>query len=358
MKIKVAIVLPYFGIGGAENMVSRLASHIDLSRVDVEVICIYGERQNNCLEKAIKDHGVPIKYIGKGKGFSIQAVIRLCKELSLFHPSIVHTHLSACVYCAPWILTHKALMLHTVHNMPKYELTKLKQLIMKLMYKIGKAVPVAISNEIQSMMTVFYNLTQKPELVYNPVDIAKYHLPRKKHDGVKLVTAGRISIQKNQKLLLDAMKDVCILFPSLHLTILGDGPLRKELEEYNHLIGLEKNINFEGNVNNVEEYFAQSDIFVLSSDYEGLPLVVLEAMAASLPIISTNVGGIRDIVNSNGILVELKNKNALVEAIEVLVKNAGLRKSLGHQSFENVQKYDSIIIADQYVDLYEKYTRM
>ena len=222
MKPKVAIVLPYFRCGGAENMVSRLAAHLDLSKVDAEVICIYGKPLHNRLEQVVLEHGVPIRFIEKDKGFSISALKRLWKELSAFCPDVVHTHLSACVYCAPWILTHKAKMLHTIHNTPKFELIKPKQLIMSVMYKLRKAVPVAISHEIQTMMVDYYKLKQKPELVYNPVDVARYQKEKKKHAGTNIVTVGRLSVQKNQKLLIDAVKMIIQKEQSIQLMILGD----------------------------------------------------------------------------------------------------------------------------------------
>lgn len=356
MKPKVAIVLPYFGSGGAENMVSRLAAHIDLDRVNAEVICVYGQPQNNHLEKAVTDNSVQIKFIGKGKGFSVGALVKLWKELSAFRPNVVHTHLSACVYCAPWVLLHKVKMLHTIHNTPKYELIKPKQMVMALMYKLNKAIPVAISHEIQNMMIEEYRLSNKPELVYNPVDVNRFAIPKRRHEGIQIITVGRISPQKNQKLLIDAIKSVSKEHPEISLTILGDGPLRKEVEAYIQQENLTDKVHVMGNVGNVEEYFAKSDIFALSSAYEGLPLVVLEAMAASLPIVSTNVGGVKDIVTDNGILVEPNKLEELIRAISLLISDENARKILGNKSYNNVQCFDSSIIADQYAKLYCKYT--
>lgn len=353
---KVAIVLPYFALGGAETMVSRLASNINLDKIDVEVICIYGNPQNNRLENKIIKSGVKIKYIGKDKGFSLGAVCKLWKELSAYKPNIVHTHLSACVYCAPWILLHKEKMLHTIHNMPKYELIMPKKKIMSFMYKIGKAIPVAISKEIQDMMTEEYKLKNKAELIYNPVDVDKFYKDNENHEGIYLITAGRLSKQKNQKLLIDAIKVLCREYKNISLRILGDGPLRDELKDYVQNNGLDKAIHFEGNVDHVEEYFSKSDIFVLTSSYEGLPLVILEAMAAQLPIISTDVGGIKDIVTNNGILVEAENIDELVNALRELIEDKRLREKLGRNSLKNVQSYDSKIIADQYIELYMKYS--
>ena len=358
MKNRVAIVLPYFALGGAETMVSRLASNINLDKIDVEVICIYGNPQNNRLENSILNSEVKIKYIGKSKGFSLSAVYKLWKELSSYHPTVVHTHLSACVYCTPWVLGHNVKMLHTIHSTPKFELIKPKKKIMSIMYRIGKAIPVAISKEIQDMMTEEYKLRSEAELIYNPVDLDKFYKNNEKHKGICLVTAGRLSKEKNQKMLVDAIKVLCQKYENLSLTILGDGPLKNELENYVEDKGLSDIIHLEGNVANVEEYFSKSDIFVLSSSYEGLPLVILEAMAAKLPIVSTDVGGIKDIVTNNGLLVESENTDALVNVLEKVIEDKDLREELGNNSFENVQVFDSSIIADQYVQLYNKYSTL
>lgn len=356
MKTRVAIVLPYFGRGGAENMVSRLASHLDLKRVEAEVICIYGEPQNNILEQNVLQHGVPIKYIRKRKGFSLNALKKLNQELSRFKPQIVHTHLSACVYCVPWISIHRAVMLHTIHNMPSYELIRPKRMIMAMMYKTKKAVPVAISHEIQKLTKELYKCKNNVELVYNPVDIDRFaSVPKMSHEEYTLVSVGRLSIQKNQMLLLHAFEQSFLNNQSAQLFILGDGPLREKLEKYIQEKKLKDCVHLEGNVDNVEQYFARADVFVLSSNYEGLPLVILEAMAAGLPIISTNVGGVKDIVKNNGILVKPNAIGSLSNAMKELEANPDLRKQMSIDSRKNVVNYDVNIIADQYLTLYKKY---
>lgn len=357
MKPKVAIVLPYFGNGGAETMVSRLASSIDLTKVDAEVICIYGSPLNNRLENAVTANGIQIKFIGKGKGFSFSALRRLYKELSEYKPDAVHTHLSACVYCAPWILSHQAVMLHTIHSTPQFELIKPKQIVMRLMYNLKKAVPVAISHEIQNMMITYYKLGFSPELVYNPVDVSRYHIGRRDHAGINIVTVGRLSKEKNQLRLIKSVEKLSHKYKNLSLTILGEGTQRKEIEEYISTHNIGGFVRLMGNVDDVEEYFTEADVFALSSDYEGLPLVILEAMAAELPIISTDVGGIKDIVTDNGILVPLGDEASFESALEKVVSDANLRNQMGMKSFTNVGKYDSKAIAKEYVGLYIKYSK-
>lgn len=357
MKKRVAVVLPYFGIGGAETMVSRLVSHIDLSAVSVEVICIYGKPLGNILEKAILDHGVRIKYIGKGLGFSPAAVLRLWKELSAYKPNVVHTHLSACVYCMPWILFHKQVMLHTVHSIPENELIKLKQIPMRFMYKLGKAVPVAISEEIKNRMISFYKLKTTPEVISNPVDVKRFAIDRQSHDHISIVTAGRLSKEKNQRFLIEVAGELYNEGEDIRLTILGDGPLKDELSSYVKESGLDEIVTLTGKVDNLEEYFALADIFALCSIYEGVPLVILEAMAASLPIISTDVGGIKDVLGDGGLFIPSGDKYAYKENLRALIHDEAMRAELGVKSHANVGDFDSSVIAGKYVDIYNKYSK-
>lgn len=357
LRTKVAIVLPYFGEAGAETMVSRIASHMDLARIDLEVICIYGEPLNNRLEKAVLDHGVPIKYIGKGLGFSLKATQKLWQELSRFKPDVVHTHLSAGVYVAPWILCHKVKQLHTLHTMPIYEFGKIKTLVMRGAYFLGKAVPVGISKEIKRMTDEFYVLKHETELIYNPVDVSRYaHAYHKTTSTFTIINVGRLSTEKNQRMLIDVVSELTSEGENIKLEILGDGPLREELEMSIHNKGLDHRIILHGKVPNVEDYLGQADAFVLSSIYEGLPLVILEAMAAGLPVITTNVGGIKDIVQDNGILVEAGNVEAFKKAVKDLLHDTNMRIIMGHRSEQIVERFDSHEIANQYMKLYQKYS--
>lgn len=113
--------------------------------------------------------------------------------------------------------------------------------------------------------------------------------------------------------------------------ILGDGPLKEELETYLKEHKLTQHIFMEGNVENVEQYLAEADAFVLSSNYEGLPLVILEAMASGLPIVSTDVGGVKDVVTDNGLLVEPHSIEKLASAMMQIKANAEMRKDFSEE---------------------------
>lgn len=356
MKKKVAIILSSFGFGGAERMVSRLVSHLNLEEVQAEVICVYGEPKHNQMEQVILDHGVHICYIRKGLGFSVKALWRVYKELQRFSPDVIHTHLSGAIYSSPWIMLHSVNMLHTVHNMPAREFGKSKRMVMRLLYRTGKAIPVAISDEIRRLMGETYKKTPPVELVYNPVDVERYSsVVKKPHDGFTVINVGRLEPQKNHKMLVDAFEIAIQKLPFSNLLIVGDGPLRDVVQNYIISKGLKERITLVGRVENVEDYLAGADVFVLSSDYEGLPLSILEAMAAGLPIVSTDVGGVKDIVTNNGILTKKGDAAELAQAIVHLGLSKELKEQLGTNSAENVKRFDSDAIASEYITLYKKY---
>lgn len=358
MKTRVAVVLPYFGAGGAENMVSRLVSNLDLTELDTEVICIFGEKQNNNLESAIEEHGIPIYYVRKKKGFSLSAVHRLNKELTRFNPDVINTHLSGGFYSSFWIIFHRVKMLHTIHNIPIYEAEKIKRMVYSFLYRTGKAIPIAISKTIRELTEKTYKVKGQVELVYNPVDVKKYScITKESHDDFVFLMAGRLSKQKNQLIAIEAFKMIVKDNSWVKLIILGEGEERETLERYIKDNGLSSRIFLPGNVNNVEEYMARADAFLLSSDYEGLPLVLLEAMAAKLPIISTDVGGVKDIVGECAILTRPRNVEELANAMKEIMTNADLRVVNSERAFTNVQQYDSSSIAQQYKELYVKYSR-
>ena len=101
----------------------------------------------------------------------------------------------------------------------------------------------------------------------------------------------------------------------------------------------------------MQDYLFSSDVFVLPSTYEGLPLTLLEAMAAGLPIIATAVGGAPDIVNDNGILIQPGKKEELISAMIKLSEDSDLRNKMGEIAKKEAQKYDISEITLQYEEL-------
>lgn len=301
-------------------MVSELASHINKSRFDVRVICIYGQREGNEMERVVEDSGASISYLGfKDSDTRLKGISRTWSALNSFKPDVVHTHLGAVQYCLPWVLVHGVKLVHTIHNVPEIETpgSAVKRIMTRL-YLTGRAIPVAISKYNRVLTARYYGLTENDvELVNNPVDVDFFHpfdkqsLQECKFDFVNV--AG-LRPQKNQRLLLRAFANTVAQYPASRLCIVGDGSERQGLKKLANELGLSDAVEFLGQISEktgVRDVLWSSKVFILSSDYEGLPLSAIEAMACGLPVISTDVGGMSDIVQGNGALVPANDIDSL-----------------------------------------------
>ena len=145
---------------------------------------------------------------------------------------------------------------------------------------------------------------------------------------VKLLTIGRLTPVKNQSLMIRAMVQ---LPEDVTLTIVGEGSERPVLLRLRTELGLEGRVYFSGEVHDVRPYLSAAQIFVLTSRYEGLPLSILEAMSAGLPVVSTDVGGISEAVlqGKTGLLVPRGDLAAMVASLQELIHNPETRSRFG-----------------------------
>ena len=346
---KIAIITPEFVMGGAETMVTRLA--INLSRCEVNVVCL-GAKKNTALEKSLEDAGIKVYYMGKKKSGSVSTLLLTWKKLSDINPKVVHSHISGAVYAFPWVLFHRSKMVHTK---PDMEFSEKFRKILKFMIRVKKLTLVAVSKENQKIAMDYYGFGKKAiKYVNNPVDTSLYyHVERSEDNGVVFINVGRQDPNKNQILLIRAMKKIIDIMPKCKLILVGDGNQHSALIAEVERLGLQNVVEFTGEVLNVQDYLAKADVYVSSSHREGLPLSILEAMAAGLPVISTEVGGIPDIIDNNGILIEDDSQSQLEEAMILLGSNTEKRKIFSKRSLEIVKAYDVKKCAMDYEDIYQ-----
>lgn len=358
-KMKVAIILPSFDIGGTENMVANLVKYIDKNKFEILVISLFYPK-GTYIQKNIEDTGVNIFYAMKGKIPIWRVFFKVYRVLCKFNPDLIHSNMYAFAFAVPYLFLHKIILLHTIHNKPKNEFKDKYKKVISFLYKIQKAIPVAISDIVQKEMVDLYPQLNKIEKVYNPVETEKYYTKReiKTTEKITFINVARFMRQKNHILLLEAFAQAKKELPSISLMLVGDGELREELEQKAKELGIEASVIFTGQVKNVSDYLAKADVFVLSSDYEGLPLSCLEAMASGLPVIATDVGGLRDIVTNNGVLVAAGDKNALAEQMTEMALDHKRRFQMGIYSIQNVKKYDSSKFVKKYEHLYYRYGRI
>ncbi len=175
-----------------------------------------------------------------------------------------------------------------------------------------------------------------------------------------LVSVGRLTEQKGYPYLFKALEYLQEHRDDLLSVILGDGEESRTLENIVKQSGLNKSVVFLGNKSNVADYLMASDIFVMPSLWEGLPISLLEAMACGLPVVATNVGGVPEVVadNESGFLVPAKDSEALADKISVLLSMSDTeRREFGaHGRKIILNKFSLKNTVQSYVDLYREFT--
>lgn len=160
------------------------------------------------------------------------------------------------------------------------------------------------------------------------------------HEGTKLriVSVARLDVPKDHALLLEALAEVREI--PWELELVGDGPLTEAVREKARRLSLDERVHFSGLCNDVPERLARADMFVLVSDWEGLPLSVLEAMRAELPVVASDVGGVAEAVSDEvtGYLVPKGNRQVLAERLRTLLLDGAKRRRMGVQGRARYEK--------------------
>ena len=193
------------------------------------------------------------------------------------------------------------------------------------------------------MTTVLNGVDPRPRVPARPVSAR----PR-------IVMVSRFSPPKDQSLLVQALSHSTQPF---ELWFIGDGDLRPRVEAECRAAGMESKVRFFGTCRNVPEILEQSDIFVLASRYEGLPMSILEAMRAGLPVIASDVGGVREAVAEGvtGFLVPRGDEAVLRNRVELLLTDAALRSSLGTQGRTRFERdFSSKVMVECTRSVYER----
>ena len=176
-----------------------------------------------------------------------------------------------------------------------------------------------------------------------------------------IVSVGRLETQKNQKLLIDAFSKVVVKHPDYTLKIYGEGRLREYLQHEINDKNLASSVKLMGQVDNIKDEICKASIFVLSSDYEGMPNALMEAMALGVPCISTDCpcGGPKMLIQDgkNGLLTEVGNTEMLIQKINQLIDNDELLKSIEENAKEISKKYNKVVICNRWLDFINKTLR-
>jgi glycosyltransferase involved in cell wall biosynthesis len=365
-------ILPSLMVGGAERLVVHLMEHLSRERFSPVCICLESPLGTH-YEARVRASGVPLYFLGKGASASGGVLRQLSALFRQYRPAVVHTHIIGLNYAYPLMLRYRTpARVHTVHNLAPREMGVRVGAWVRMLafrYRLGGVVPVAVADEVRATIQQLYGYPDPPlipngiptdEYAPNPDTRAQWRQAHGIKPRATVVThIGRFAFQKNHALLVEAFAQVRADAP-LYLLLVGGGELENAVREQVAGLGLQGRVRFLGVRADVADILRASDVFVLSSRWEGNPMSVMEAMAAGLPVVSTAVGGVPELVRegATGLLVSSEDAGALAQAMQALVDDPVRRQAMGAAARQHaIAHFDIRHTVRMYEELYESLLR-
>ena len=373
-KIRVLHIIESLSLGGAERRLINDLKFIDKSKFENAVCTLFNRTP---LEEEIRALHIPVFKPELRDFKDVLGFYRLIALIKSFRPHIVHTQLfwadvlgriTAWISGVPIIVT--TVQSSVYEPDAGYLFSRKRQCIDLITGHFFNRRYIAVSESVKNSISRRLGVkAEKIEVIYNSIDFndfkkndAKQESARLKNElgvtaaEIVLVTVGRLNPPKGHQFLFKALALIKPYIPSFKLFVIGDGPIRKELEAHVTTVGLRKEIIFLGQRNDVKELLALSDIFVFPTLSEGMPISLLEAMALAVPCIASSIEPIREVITDSqtGYLFQPADSHDLASAIRRVCESTQLRKKVGLRGAEFVKsKFDAVKGAVQLGRLYE-----
>ena len=358
---RLLFVITMLDLGGAEVQTALLARQFRSRGWEVEVTGLMDEQ---ALGEDLRAAGIAVSSLGMRRGVpDPRAVLRLARVYRRFRPDVVHSHMvhANLLARAARLVQPVRFLVSTAHNIDEGGRK------MDVAYRLSDATSELTTNVSEAGLARYRSVravrSDKSLFVPNGVDLEEFAAPADAGAGIReqlgltdrfvWLAVGRFREQKDYPNMLRAFAEHG---RDSHLLLVGDGELLPDMKELAQTLGVADRVTFLGLRNDVPALLGSADGYLMSSAWEGLPLVLLEAAAAGLPTVATDVGGNADIVRpGSGILVPPADHGALAAAMTELEQTpAETRNRMGAAAQEHVRRTYDI---DQVVGTWENIYR-
>ena len=357
-QIRVLQVINSLHAGGAESLLKNFVLQAKKNKkMQMEICVLYS---NEIFKKEIKNGCISIWDLGLKFKYDLRGIIKLISLIKRGKYSIVHVHLfPANLFgsLASLFLPKNIKFIFSEHNVynrrRSFKIFKiLDTFIYSRYYKI-----ICVSKQVQvALIEWLPNLQRKSVVISNAVpvpDLSNWS-PVKKYD---VLFVGRLTKAKGVDILIKAINILKEKYQKeIKAAIVGKGYLEEELKELVKELGIGKEVEFLGVRRDIERLMKSTQVFVLPSRWEGLPLTILEAMSSGVGIIATKVGGIPEVIEheKEGILISPEDSETLAGAIAELLKDRELRVKLGINAYKKVkEKYSIEVYTKNILEFYK-----
>lgn len=376
--MKILYIIPSLLTGGAEALVCQWALYLQRSGHSAEVCTMYaaGPFARNLETNGIRVHNLNhdpgIEQYRLRRKYDLRLVMKLARTVRTGNYDIVHVHLFPALF-------HTALLSLFINQQPylysehsvlnrRRSIQVLKPVDRFLYSRFRQIVPV--SEEVRRALSGWLpDLQEKMRVVPNGVDARFLSVPAGdvlalrrelglRNDEQVVLFAGRLIWEKGVDVLMAALPRLVLeVDHPVRILIAGDGPVRARLEKESRQFIFPLKVSFLGNRSDMPRLFALADLLVMPSRWEGLPMVLLEALAARTPVVATPVGGIPEVLSHDhsGWIVPRENPQALAEGIARLLKSEELRRRLSDSAFQLFEeRYSSQVTISRLIQIYQE----
>ena len=344
--MKVTFFIGHMGYGGAERVISLLANDYCRRGWDTDIVMLLS---NDLAQKL--EPGVRLVDLSLGGGSYGKRALRWLKEIRRLlkreKPDCVVSfigRINALVLTAA--LGMKIPIVVSERNDPRHDGRGKGMLAYcDALYRTARAVVFQTKAEQECFSDV---VKSKGVIIPNPISVEG--AVRREQEGFHVVTAGRLAEQKNHKMLVDAMEILRREIPEAKCTIFGEGELRQELDAYIREKGLEDAVFLPGHALDIHEKIADASVFVLTSEYEGLPNALIEAMMLGIPCVTTDYPGAEEVVTDGvtGLIVPRADAASLAGRLTELARNRETGNTLGEKARREAEKYRAGNVIEQW----------
>jgi glycosyltransferase involved in cell wall biosynthesis len=348
MTVKVMHLITELSTGGAQVALRRLLTNCDRQRFDMQVACLYNG--DGAVGQQIRQASIPVHDLKMRAKTDIKAFSRLFHLLRREKPHILHTwmfhanfsgRISGRIARVPIIISAERTM--GQEKWMRRRLDKATAYLADRVVCVSQATAIYAAQVIgipESKLAVIPNGVDLADFDHLPdVDLARaaWNLPAQ---GVIIGAVGRLHAVKGFTYLLEAFARLAPDFPQATLLLVGDGPDRSILEQLAARYRLSQRVTFMGEQTDVPSFLAALDVLALPSLHEGMPNVVLEAMAAGLPVVASHTGGVPEVVvhGETGWLVAAADQGALCKAIFNLLNDPSRAQAMGKAGRQRVER--------------------
>jgi glycosyltransferase involved in cell wall biosynthesis len=360
-------LLHTLNVGGAEVLAARLARQL---RADCQFLFVCLDELGT-LGGELREEGFPVEVLGRRAGIDWRCTWHLARLLRRAHVDVVHAHQYTPFFyaMAARLLYRRPPVLFTEHGRHFPDHPRRKRMLVNRLLLERRDRVIGVGGAVRDALILNEGIpAPRVQVIYNGIDTAAFsngyheHEPIRRELGVGprdfvLLQVARLDYLKDHATAIRTMQRLVPRMPNVRLVLVGEGPERGKTQALIDQYQLGAHVRFLGLRKDVARLLRVADLFLLTSISEGIPLTVIEAMAAGVPVVSTRVGGLPEVVEDGvtGALVDAGDDAALAERIWSLAHDTALHQRMGRHGRERAGAlFSEAQMHGQYLHLYRE----